>query len=56
MAYIPVEQDHRPWFLAFTRASGWKVAHRKDIHSYEVRSFQEAAAKRHRDDERVQSR
>jgi hypothetical protein len=46
MAYIPVEQDHWPWFLAFARAAAWKIIRRKNIHPYEVRLFQEAAGRR----------
>jgi hypothetical protein len=45
MGYIPVEQEHWSWFLAFVRDGGWKVARRKNIHDYEVRSFEDAAAK-----------
>lgn len=42
MAYIPVEHDRWPWFLAFTRDPDWHVARRKDIHDYEVRLLEEA--------------
>ena len=42
MGYIPIEDDHWPWFLAFVRDDDWRISHRKDIHEYEVRLFQEA--------------
>jgi hypothetical protein len=44
---IPVDPDLWPWFLAFVRDPKWKVAHRKNIHAYEVRSFEEAAERVH---------
>jgi hypothetical protein len=44
---IPVDRDLWPWFLAFVRDAKWKVAHRKNIHAYEVRSFEEAAERVH---------
>jgi hypothetical protein len=54
MAYIPGEKDHRPWFMAFTRSSGWKVTRWKGIHSDQVRRLQ-GAIRRHRIDEGVQN-
>jgi hypothetical protein len=42
MGYIPVEDDIWPWFLAFVRQDGWRIARRKSIHEYEVRLFQSA--------------
>ena len=45
MAYLPVEHDHWPWFLAFVRNGDWKINRRKDIHQNEVRLFEEAADK-----------
>jgi hypothetical protein len=44
MGYIPVDGDHWPWFLAFTRNTDWRVARRKSIHEYEVRLFLEAGS------------
>jgi hypothetical protein len=42
MAYIPVDDDYWPWFLAFVRDGDWKIARRNGIHEYEVRLFREA--------------
>jgi hypothetical protein len=47
MAYIPVEEDHWPWFLAFDRDTAWKITRRKNIHAYEVRLFEEASGRIH---------
>jgi hypothetical protein len=44
MAYIPVEGKHWPWFLGFVRDAGWRVERRKNIHNYEVRSFETSPA------------
>jgi hypothetical protein len=45
MGYVPVEQDHWPWFIAFSRAGDWRIARRKGIHEYEVRMFKESGIK-----------
>jgi hypothetical protein len=45
MGYIPTEDGIWPWFLAFVRQDGWRIAQRKSIHEYEVRLFQAAAGK-----------
>jgi hypothetical protein len=45
MAYLPIEQDHWPWFLAFARNGEWKIMRRKDIHENETRLFEKAADK-----------
>lgn len=42
MGYIPIDEDLWPWFLAFVREDGWRIARRKSIHEYEVCSFQAA--------------
>ena len=42
MGYIPVEDKIWPWFLAFLRQDGWRIARRKSISEYEVRLFQSA--------------
>ena len=43
MGYIPVEDDCWTWFLSLIRDGSWKVSRRKNIHAYEIRSFEEAA-------------
>ena len=44
MAYLPVvDQEHWPWYLALIRDGEWKIARRKGIHPYEIRSFEDAA-------------
>jgi hypothetical protein len=43
MSYIPVEQEHWPWFVAFARKTEWNVTHRKNIHEYELRMFQQSS-------------
>ena len=52
MAYIPVDDEHWSWFLAFVRDSQWKIVRRKSIHEYEIRSFEEAAGRLPSGDER----
>lgn len=44
MGYLPVEQDYWKWFVSLIRGSAsWKVNRLKNIHDYEVRSFENAA-------------
>ncbi len=49
MGYIPVEQSHWTWFLGFVRGKTWKVARRKNIYNYEIRSFMDSSGRAGRD-------
>jgi hypothetical protein len=43
MGYIPIANEHWPWYIGFDRLDDWRVTRRKGIHEYEIRLFREAA-------------